>query len=385
MKVESIYKHFLVTQVSHIPVVNDKFEVVGLLSKHKVTMEMADLSEPKEFNLIPNELMDMEMSESILFYFQAHTHIPVINEISQRVDSWDKPRFLAEFSRLSKTTFPIVEVKKQAKEEFSENKQAIFHLMSELLSNFPDALFSTDKEGITTFYNEKFETEILTHLKFKDSISLAEKYFSELSKDLIANFLNNHNLKSKSNFPILQSQLKEIGYTIRVIPLKEKESLTGYLFHFIHPEEFILKQNEKGYLFPSLEEAFMMNLPYENLMNEIESRYIYYKLIENDENISHTAEALKIPRSTLQNKIKHLKIYQKFSSKSSSPIPRKQKKVVEKKISKNKKVLDSIPSKQISKKDSIKSKLQPSKTLEKKRMKKKISQGTKKPTSSKKR
>ncbi len=386
MKVESFYKHFLVTQVSQIPVVNDKFEVIGLLSKHKVTMEMADLSDSKEFEKIPDEFLEKEMSESILFYFQAHTHIPVINENSQRVDSWDKPRFLAEFSRINKTSFPIMEIKKEnKKEEFTENKQAIFHLMSELLSNFPDALFSTDKDGATTFYNEKFENEILTHPKFKDSVSIAEKYFLELSRDLISNYLKNHSLNQKSKLPNIKSHLKEIGFTVRVIPLKEKENLTGYLFHFLNPEDFIFKQNDKGYLFPSFEEGFYMNVGFDQLMNDIESRFIYYKLLDNDENISHTASALKIPRTTLQNKIKKLKIYKKFAEKTSSPIPRKEKKVLEKKSTDNNKVIDSIPSKRNSNKNSLKSKLQSSKSLNKNKLKKKISRGKKKPTNTKKR
>lgn len=322
------------TQISHLPVVNEKFEVVGLLSKQKISMEMADISlAATEFEKIPKELYDYEISESLLYYFQSYSQIPVINEQSQKVDSWDKPRFLAEISRLQKFQKEAPK-KEKPKEEFTENKTVIFSFMSQILSNFPDALFSTDKEGITTFYNESFENEILTLPQFKDSIPIAEKYFKELSQDLIGAYLKNHDIKmntSKKTFPVVQAFIKNLGFMIRVITLIENEIVKGFLFHFIDPKLFIQKMNTKGYSFPNLDEAFTMKIPLEGLIADIESRYIFYCLKENEDNISHTADALKIPRSTLQNKIKLLKVFEKFSEKTKAPVPRKIKKSVEKK------------------------------------------------------
>ena len=199
------------------------------------------------------------------------------------------------------------------------------------------------KEGVTTFYNEKFELEILARSIFRDSISYTEKYFRELNQDLFANYLKSHELEDsrKSNVPIIQAYVKDLNLVVRIITLKQEQIISGFLYHFIEPQSRMNRMNESGLMFPSVEEAFQMNVPLENLIQEIESHYIFQKLKKNDENISHTASELGIPRSTLQNKIKLLKINQKFSREISSPIPRKRKKIVEKKELSARKVLAS--------------------------------------------
>ena len=51
MKIESIYKHFMVTPVSHLPVVDENSDIVGLISKEKVLMEMADVASTYNFRI----------------------------------------------------------------------------------------------------------------------------------------------------------------------------------------------------------------------------------------------------------------------------------------------------------------------------------------------
>ena len=361
MKIESIYKHFLVTQTSHLPVINEEGEILGLVSKQKLMMEMADVSlSGIEYEKIPETFLDHEINESILFYFTHHSTIPVLNQIAQKVDIWDKPRFLAEFSRIKKIPKEIISESQKPKEEMNSSKAAIFQFMSSILSNFPDALFATDKEGVTTFYNEKFETSILTKSMFRDSISIAEKYFKELNQDLFGNYLKNHDIKK--NFPVLLAFVKNLNLMVRIITLKEGELVTGFLYQFMEPSSLLNKMNEKGYVFPDIEEAFAMNYPLEALLNDVESRYIYYRLLQNEDNISHTADNLKIPRSTLQNKIKQLKIYQRFAEKKNSPIPRNAKKNVEKKSIAKEKV-NKVQKKDFKSKKSSKS--EPSKQIKK--------------------
>ncbi len=345
MKIESIYKHFMVTPVSHLPVVDENSDIVGLVSKEKVLMEMADVSSTsEEYERIPELFLEFNITEGVIYYFQNNRTIPVINTLAQKVDTWEKPRFLAEVSKLTNKS-PVLktENKESDGEELSENKQAIFQFMSLVLASFPDALFATDKEGVTTFYNEKFELDILARSIFRDSISYTEKYFRELNQDLFANYLKSHELDEsrKANVPIIQAYVKDLNLVLRIITLKNEQIITGFLYHFIEPQTRMNRMNEEGFSFPSVEEAFQMNVPLETLIEEIESHYIFQKLKKNDENISHTANELGIPRSTLQNKIKLLKINQKFKREISSPIPKKKKKMVEKKEHPTKKVLAS--------------------------------------------
>lgn len=345
MKIESIYKHFMVTPVSHLPVVDENSEIVGLVSKEKILMEMADVSSTsEEYERIPEQFLEFNITEGVIYYFQNNRTIPVINTLSQKVDTWEKPRFLAEVSKLT-TKAPVLKTDSSStdEQELTENKQAIFQFMSLVLSSFPDALFATDKEGVTTFYNEKFELDILGRGVFRDSISYAEKYFRELNQDLFANYLKTHELDEsrKATMPIIQAYVKDLHLVLRIITLKNEQIITGFLYHFIEPQTRMNRMNEEGFSFPSVEEAFQMNVPLETLIEEIESHYIFQKLKKNDENISHTASELGIPRSTLQNKIKLLKINQKFKREISSPIPRKRKKIVEKKEHSSRKVLAS--------------------------------------------
>ena len=320
----------MVTPVSHLPVVDENSDIVGLVSKEKVLMEMADVSSTsEEYERIPELFLEFNITEGVIYYFQNNRTIPVINTLAQKVDTWEKPRFLAEVSKLTNKS-PVLktENKESDGEELSENKQAIFQFMSLVLASFPDALFATDKEGVTTFYNEKFELDILARSIFRDSISYTEKYFRELNQDLFANYLKSHELDEsrKANVPIIQAYVKDLNLVLRIITLKNEQIITGFLYHFIEPQTRMNRMNEEGFSFPSVEEAFQMNVPLETLIEEIESHYIFQKLKKNDENISHTANELGIPRSTLQNKIKLLKINQKFKREISSPIPRKRKK-----------------------------------------------------------
>ena len=143
MKIESIYKHFMVTPVSHLPVVDENSDIVGLVSKEKVLMEMADVSSTsEEYERIPELFLEFNITEGVIYYFQNNRTIPVINTLAQKVDTWEKPRFLAEVSKLTNKS-PVLktENKESDGEELSENKQAIFQFMSLLLASFPDALY----------------------------------------------------------------------------------------------------------------------------------------------------------------------------------------------------------------------------------------------------
>lgn len=333
MKIETIYKHFLIVPVTHLPVVTEEETFVGLLSKEKVIMDMADLSlQDQEFDKIPEHLLDFNISESIIYYFQKNRTIPVLNVLAQKIGSWEKPRFLAEVSTL--TTDEIEETPVETTEEEPEDelesednsnvRQTIIRYIEMILENFPDPLYATDKEGKTTFFNENFEKKVLTIPFFKDSISFAEKYFRDLNRDLISLYVKKKNSDSDTtNIPTLQAFVKNIDKFIRIITLKDRNRIQGFLYHIIEPA---LNEKKKQELqFPSLEQAYLNQTPLSDILREVEMHYIYQSLKENENNISHTAAILGIPRSTLQNRIKQLNIHEHFKNLQKSKIPRSKK------------------------------------------------------------
>ncbi len=318
------------TPVSHFPVVGEDGSAVGLLSKEKISREMADLeSVGIEYEVIPEHLLTYEITDSIVLFFQSHRTIPVINTFGQRIDTWEKPRLLAECSDLlTKKNPPKIESKKETIDihsEESSNKLLIYKFMELILRNFPDALFSTDKDGNTTFYNEKFETQILSKHVFRDSITLAEKYFRELNRDLISEYFKSIDVdeNSSSSFPILQAYVKNINMQVKVVTLKGDDKVLGFLYHLIESNS---NSNEKEESissdFPQIEKAFQSGVSLAEILKEVESSYIIKSFKQNHENISHTATALGIPRSTLQNRIKYLDLSDRLARDPETPVPR---------------------------------------------------------------
>lgn len=323
------------TPVSHFPVLGEQGVSIGLLSRDKISREMADLdSSGIEYEVIPEHLLTYEITDSIIKYFQSHRTIPVLNIYAQRVDTWEKPKFLAECSDLlnkkSSENSVIIQDKNESLTSESANKMLIYKYSELILQNFPDALFSTDKDGNTTFYNEKFEKQVLAKHIFRDSITLAEKYFKELNRDLISEYLKSVELEESSNtqFPILQAYVKNIDFTVRIVTLKGDDKVLGFLYHLseptkneIIPEQIIPKSSD----FISIEEAFEEGYSLNQLLKEVEAGYILKSFKKNNENISHTANALGIPRSTLQNRIKYLELSDKLGRDPEIPIPRQKK------------------------------------------------------------
>lgn len=321
------------TPVSHFPVVGEDGSAVGLLSKEKISREMADLeSVGIEYEVIPEHLLTYEITDSIVLFFQSHRTIPVINTFGQRIDTWEKPRLLAECSDLlTKKNPPKIESKKEAIDihsEESSNKLLIYKFMELILRNFPDALFSTDKDGNTTFYNEKFETQILSKHVFRDSITLAEKYFRELNRDLISEYFKSIDVdeNSSSSFPILQAYVKNINMNVKVVTLKGDDKVLGFLYHLIESNSNSIEKDESILSdFPQIEKAFQSGVSLTDMLKEVESSYIIKSFKQNHENISHTASALGIPRSTLQNRIKYLEISDRLARDPETPVPRQRK------------------------------------------------------------
>ncbi|MFE1938659.1 transcriptional regulator [Leptospira kirschneri] len=324
MKIETIYKYFLLTPSTHLPVVDDSGKLIGLLSRKLIQMEMADLSNSeKEYAQIPESFLETDIPESFFQYFQKQKSIPVLSITGEKKEEWDKVQLMAELGQLVSANRPNVpsttETQKQEKEQNSR-----FWFMELILQNFPDGLLATDLEGSSLFYNETFEQNILPKKYFRDSIQQAERLLKEMSKNLLADYLKTNELRLDGNSTFsLQTYVSELECNVRIIVLKQNSKIAGYLYHFITPKAVLGRQDENGLEFPSIRDAFLQKLPLETMLKEVESSFIFYSLKANQDNISHTALQLGVPRTTLQNRIKFLDLQNRYSLSRENPIPRK--------------------------------------------------------------
>ncbi|WP_082280904.1 CBS domain-containing protein [Leptospira kirschneri] len=324
MKIETIYKYFLLTPSTHLPVVDDSGKLIGLLSRKSIQMEMADLSNSeKEYTQIPESFLETDIPESFFQYFQRQKSIPVLSTTGEKKEEWDKVQLMAELGQLVSANRPSVppttEIQKQEKEQNSR-----FWFMELILQNFPDGLLATDLEGSSLFYNETFEQNILPKKYFRDSIQQAERLLKEMSKNLLADYLKTNELRLDGNSTFsLQTYVSELECNVRIIVLKQNSKIAGYLYHFITPKAVLGRQDENGLEFPSIRDAFLQKLPLETMLKEVESSFIFYSLKANQDNISHTALQLGVPRTTLQNRIKFLDLQNRYSLSRENPIPRK--------------------------------------------------------------
>ncbi|EMO54142.1 CBS domain-containing protein [Leptospira noguchii] len=376
MKIETIYKYFLLTPSTHLPVVDNSGKLIGLLSRKLIQMEMADLSNSeKEYTQIPESFLETDIPESFFQYFQRQKSIPVLSTTGEKKEEWDKVQLMAGLGQLVSANRqivpPVTEVQKQEKEQNSR-----FWFMELILQNFPDGLLATDLEGSSIFYNETFEQNILPKKYFRDSIQQAERLLKEMSKNLLADYLKTNELRLDGNSTFsLQTYITELECNVRIIVLKQGPKIVGYLYHFVTPRAVLGRQDESGLEFPSVRDAFLQKLPLETMLKEVESSFIFYSLKANQDNISHTALQLGVPRTTLQNRIKFLDLQNRYSLSKENPIPRKKASSSSEKPPKNTETLGSKNSQAPNSKKSNKngpktnsaSKKNPSKTTVKKR------------------
>ncbi|TGK47937.1 transcriptional regulator [Leptospira kanakyensis] len=329
MKFESLYRHFLLTKATHLPVISEEGELLGLLSKDRVHRELSDLGREREdLEQIPLEILETELHENLLLYFKESTQIPVIGLDGEKKDNWDKPRFLASFTRLdsSQGRDPKLEEIESKLEKKKENADSVQWFMELILSHFPDGLLATDVNGSTIFYNESFENHILTKPLFRDSLQLAEKYLHNLNREVLATYLKDHDLSlgKDADTSVLYTNITELKVTLRIVTLKKEKKVFGFLYHF-SPSSFAHPSGDGDLEFPNLGDAFRSKLPLESVLEEMEAHYIHKSLKRNSNNISHTATELGVPRTTLQNRIRFLKLSERFQNegKVKTVIPRK--------------------------------------------------------------
>jgi len=314
MKIESVYKHFLLTRATHLPVIGKSGTLLGLLPKSRILQEKSQLTDgTKEWESLPIEILERSFPETLIQFFRENTRIPVLNELGERIDFWDKPKFMQEVAKLDSIPTKLI----QKNEEISSTHRVdpIHWFMELILSHTPDGMIATDITGNTIFYNPAFEKKILSLPLFKNSISLAEKLLKDWNKELIASHLKTNDLKLQPGNTL---EKRENGFVLRMVSLEKEKKLAGFLY------QFTIKEAESNSREGDLD----------SLMFQFEKKIISEALHTHKQNISHSAKALGIPRTTLQNRMKFLSLQpqavviprnRNSKKEAPSPIPKKAK------------------------------------------------------------
>ncbi|MEQ9367143.1 MAG: helix-turn-helix domain-containing protein [Leptospirales bacterium] len=324
-----------------------ELELLGFALRSELDQFMADLDRARgDFDEIPPEILIRErVPARALRALENRAEIPVIDLRGEQLANWSEARFLkalAAFRESRNVPAPDADeegagargagpaagapdVRGRAApmtftaSEASGASGANRWLGEILLSAIPYALLATDLQGNTLFYNSRFEETILTRRVLKNSIRLAETFFLELTRSLLARSFEEDPLRKQRN--ALSTYHEELEARVRVQNLEQDGRIQGYLYIFQEPGA--------GELFHELVDRINRGRGLEDVIDDVEGRFIYLMLERHGQNVSHTARALKIKRSTLQNKIKRLRIDERYNRKIEGPVRRHRRTVAE--------------------------------------------------------
>lgn len=308
-----IVRYFYSTSLDHIPLVRDlNSELEGYLSRERLNRELSDLERAHaQYESVPDEWISPDISREELLRLASQSPVPVLNRAGVQKTTWAETELLRKASDLKERR-----AEEQAKQEEDSrvlnpapesNDQWFARLV---LAAIPHPIFATDLNGHALFYNEGFQQRVLQRDFFHNNLALAEAYFLELTRGLLAR------VYSEGPHPadLLFASIPELSISVEITTIHREASISGYLYIFQDPElsgipHEVLSRLERGM---SLDE----------IMEELEAGIIASMLRRNGQNVSHAAQALRINRSTLQNKIKRLKVNERFARKVDGPVRR---------------------------------------------------------------
>lgn len=299
---------------------------------------MSDLDRARsDLDEIPAQILIRDrVPPEALAALRARAEIPVLNIGGEQLANWSEARFLKALAvfresphfveseaKVPPAKLPDVTGRAAAMTfaatESGSSGGAQRWLGEILLGALPYALFATDLQGNTLFYNGRFEEDILTKRALKNSIRLAETFFLELTRTLLAQSFEEDPLRKQRN--ALTTYHAELQVRVRVLNLEQDGRIQGYLYLF--------QGQGEGELFHELVDRIGRGQGLEDVIDEVEGQFIYLMLERHGQNVSHTSRALKIKRSTLQNKIKRLRIDERYNRKIEGPVRRHRRTVAE--------------------------------------------------------
>lgn len=281
-----ILRVFYRTGVPYLPVV-DGDRLLGIISRDALTARASDASRAEtEFDSIPEELFLPEpVGADVFSAIGSARHSPVLFADGQS-GQLESSRVLAMIpARKRESPVQPHASRPGAPEEVN------LWLSRLLLAAVPYPLYAIDLKGKTLFYNGAFEKSIIAHQAFR-SVARCEKSFLELSRELLAQSIAEGKEKDA-----LRGVIRETGTAAWMITLIDAGRVAGYLFAF----------EWKGAMVQDLFERMTVE-GMDSVMDELEKGTLLEALGRTDYNISRTAELLQTRRTTLQSRMKRLRL-----------------------------------------------------------------------------
>ncbi len=315
--VSDLVRIFFKYPISYIPIVDENAVgdtyLVGFLSRKKVLHYSSDKERlNKKFERIPDILISREIYPEHIWEFFEKSPIPVYNIFAKFIDMWQKNEINYNLKHFIYTLQNnIVRDEDKTKENHIDYEK--IKLLEMILTSLPFPIFALDPNGNGIFYNEHFLKDIVDKGPFKKTLALAEAYFKEIVRKIIA-----ESILQNLNTELMVWDWEEYKKKVYITNLIENNQVYAYLFTFLpmvekKPSKNDIEKNHDYETKPSnlmelIEEELNKNKNYDEIIDNIESQIIKDYLIKFNYNITNTASALKIKRTTLQNKIKRLNL-----------------------------------------------------------------------------
>lgn len=289
--------------------------LIGFIYRSDIDRSGADLERlQQEHSRIPEWLLRTDVAEDVLAVLVEKAPVPVLDLQGRETERWNRSdlyRRIAEFEEIVReasatnagagTPSPAPQVERETEGDW---------LSRLVLGCIPHPLLATDLDGHTLFYNENFIKRILERGPFKNTLALAESYFTEVNRNALARTYS----AGPHPVDLLFVSLPDLHLTLEIATLERDRSVMGYLYLFHDPEVAGLPHEITSRL-----EAGM---DLDSIMEDMEAGIIASMLRRTGQNVSHAAKALGVNRSTLQNKIRRLDLGKRFHRKVDGPVRR---------------------------------------------------------------
>ena len=325
-----LLRFFYRTGLPCLPVVEPGHEahrvgpLIGFLSRAELDRMMVDLERvSSDLDRIPDRLLvQLAPGDPASTQLRKAARIPVLDRTGEQVASWDEAdllRAMAERPRPEAAVAPGATPDPSASSKAGpettgagrgRQKAAMAEM---LLGSVPLPLFAQDLEAKTIFYNRAFERDVLRRAALKNSIRLAEALVTEIGRNLLARSFEEDPTRRRPH-SVLSTYHAELGLSVQMSNLERDGRIQGYLFVFQDPGG----AGQQA----AFTERIVAGEGLEDVVDSIEAGIIYQMLERNGQNVTHAAKALKIKRSTLQNKMKRLRIDERFQRMVDGPIRR---------------------------------------------------------------
>ena len=267
-----------------IPVVSKRGILLGILKKEDVISELSDISRGEKYTIdrfITQLAKKMSFEE--LLPFGAIRSFPVINLFGEHSESWTRLQLFAAAEKLS-----VTEVGEEVQSQKEE--QVIDWFIYLILEHIPRPLYALNDKGKTMFYNSLFE--LLYNQKINSGevdTPFVETTIHDVDKN---DFISGEDEE-------LYFYNKDFDSKYEKVPLITNKQKVGYLLYFDDN-----RSKESGL---TISPGKIAITSLDDILSEVEKQIITSKIRENKD-LKSAADALKISRGSLTNRMKKLGI-----------------------------------------------------------------------------